>query len=449
MPTVLLVDDSATDRKMIGGILERNGFAVRYAENGNGALKQLHRSLPEIVLTDMQMPEMDGLELVKSIRAEFPHVPVILMTGHGSETLAAQALQHGAASYVPKSQIAKLLVDSVRHVLELARGDNNFRRLIDQTKLTDFQFELPNDPSLVEPLITLVQQMVAGMQICDAAGCLQIGVALEHAILNAMYHGNLELSSEELRTEPKPIGTPPVDAETPSLLQRRLVSDPYQKRMVHVRALIGREEARLTVRDEGRGFDVQSCLNVSLSDDETAGRGLVLMWALMDKVIYNKTGNEVTLVKRRHASATTSGTPAPSTATVGSSSKETMSTKRPAQAAAPPKKYEKYGELIPLDGGKAIPLKEPRLSVGRDSTCDLVLPHSDVSHEHCLLYMYSGWWYVKDLKSANGTRVNKILVDQKRIQPGAMLGIATHQFEVRYSPWDLGAEGITPPVDPF
>ena len=51
MPTVLLVDDSATDRRMIGGVLERNGFAVRYADNGSGALKQLHRSLPEAVLT--------------------------------------------------------------------------------------------------------------------------------------------------------------------------------------------------------------------------------------------------------------------------------------------------------------------------------------------------------------------------------------------------------------
>ena len=63
--------------------------------------------------------------------------------------------------------------------------------------------------------------------------------------------------------------------------------------------------------------------------------------------------------------------------------------------------------------------------------------------------MYHGWWYVKDLKSANGTRLNKTLVDQKRIPPGAILSIATHQFEARYSPWDLGAEGITPPVDPF
>jgi hypothetical protein len=386
----------------------------------------------------MQMPEMDGLELVKAIRVEFPSVPVILMTGHGSETIAAQALQQGAASYVPKSQIKKLLVDSVRHVLELARGDTNFQRLIDQTRVTDFQFELTNDPTLVEPLITLVQQMVGGMQVCDAAGRLQIGVALEHAILNAIYHGNLELTSEQLQAVAAPLETAavangkpdePAERAEPTLLEQRQHSPPYCDRRVQVRALVTRDEARLTVRDEGPGFDVQKKLNVSLSDDETAGRGLVLMWALMDKVIYSKSGNEVTLVKRRQAHA-------PPT---------------PVKEAAAPaaKKMEKYGELIPLDGGKSLVLTQPRLSIGRDPSCDLVLSHSDVSHEHCLLYMYSGWWYVKDLKSANGTRLNKVLVDQKRIAPGAILGIATHQFEVRYSPWDLGAEGITPPIDPF
>ena len=52
------------------------------------------------------------------------------------------------------------------------------------------------------------------------------------------------------------------------------------------------------MRDEGPGFDVQNSLDVSLGDDETAGRGLVLMWGLMDKVIYNKVGNEVTLIKK-------------------------------------------------------------------------------------------------------------------------------------------------------
>ena len=440
MPTILLVDDAATDRRLIGGVLERNGFAVRYAENGRGAMKQLARSLPDAVLTDMQMPEMDGLELVKAVRAAYPAVPVILMTGHGSETLAAQALQHGAASYVPKSQVQKLLINSVRRVLELARGDANYQRLIDHTKISDFHFELSNDPSLVEPLIALVQQMVGGMGVCDAASRLQVGVALEQAILNAMFHGNLELSSAEMRADKEnqrqDSGT---ETASPSLVEQRLQSEPYKDRKVFVRALVTRDEARVAVRDEGRGFNVQNCLDVSRSDDENAGRGLVLMWALMDKVIYNKTGNEVTLVKRR--------VKAPSTATkqTGHEAPATTAEVQPSAELAD----QKLGELVPLDGGKSIPLRQPRLIVGRDADCDIMLSYSDVSHEHCLLYMYSGWWYVKDLRSANGTRINKVLVDQKRIPPGAILTVATHQFEARYSPWDLGAEGITPPVDPF
>jgi CheY-like chemotaxis protein len=448
MPTILLVDDSATDRRMIGGILERHGFAVRFAENGAGAIKQLRRACPDAVVTDMQMPGMDGLELVKFMRGAFADVPVILMTGHGSESLAAQALHHGAASYVPKSQINKLLVDSVKHVLELARGDTNFRRLIDHTRITDFHFELPNDQELIEPLLTLIQQMIAGMDLLDAAARLQVEVALEQAILNAMYHGNLELSSAELRadrqraadaqggTNPNAEGSEGAEP-APTLIEQRRHTEPYCQRKVLVRALINREEARFVVRDEGHGFDVQSCLDVSLSDDENAGRGLVLMWALMDKVIYNKTGNEVTLIKRKPVR--------PGVAAAAAASKIDLPVKEVAGRTMP----QKLGELVPLDGGRSIQLTQPRLSVGRNPSCDIVLPFSDVSNEHCLLYMYSGWWYVKDLKSANGTRLNRTLVDQKRIAPGAILMIATHQFEARYSPWDLGAEGITPPVDPF
>ena len=75
MPTVLLVDDSATDRSLIGGMLEKNGMRVRYAENGAGALKQLKGTLPDVVLTDMQMPEMDGLALVKAVRTNHPQCP--------------------------------------------------------------------------------------------------------------------------------------------------------------------------------------------------------------------------------------------------------------------------------------------------------------------------------------------------------------------------------------
>ncbi len=441
MPTVLLVDDSATDRRMIGGILERNGLSVRYAENGAGALKQIQKSPPDAVLTDMQMPEMDGLELVKAVRASYPEVPVILMTGHGSETLAAQALQHGAASYVPKSQANKWLVDSVKHVLELARGDASYRKLIERTVLTDFHFELENDPELIEPLVALVQQMIAGMGICDPAGRLQAGVALEQAILNAMYHGNLELTSDQLRESEQKAAE-----GVPSLLHQRLAAAPFKDRKVLVRALVTRDEARFVVRDQGPGFDVQNNLNIQLGDDDQAGRGLVLMWGLMDKVIYNKKGNEVTLIKRRAAA---SPPEAEKVATTESGILEqAKKAKRPVGTTLT-EEPEVWGELVPLDGGSPIPLTKRRLSIGRDASCDIVLSYSDVSAHHCLLYNYCGWWYVKDLKSVNGVRINKKLVDQKRIAPGATLAVATHQYEFRYSPWDLGAEGITPPVDPF
>ena len=420
MPTVLLVDDSATDRAMIGGMLQKNDIKVRFAESGAGALKQLAGSLPDVVLTDMQMPEMNGLELVKAIRGSYPRVPVILMTGHGSESLAARALQEGAASYVPKSQVTELLADCVRHLVSLSVEDSEFDRLIDHANVVDFQFSLHNDESLIPPLLTLVKQMIGGLNLCDATGQIQVGVALEEALTNAMNHGNLELTTEQLEE---------VGDDRAELIRKRSESKPYVDRRCHVRCMINRDEAKITVRDDGPGFDVQNSLDISVNEE--ASRGLVLMWGLMDKVVFNTIGNEVALVKRRQEPIQTE---------VKSASTDTGLKIAPG---------EKLGELISVDGGPSIALNSRRLSVGRDSTCDVCLPFSDVSHQHCLLYMYSGWWYVKDLKSANGIRINRLPVDQRRIAPGAILSIGTHRFEVQYNPSDLGAVGITPPVDPF
>jgi CheY-like chemotaxis protein len=424
MPTVLLVDDSATDRSLLGGLLEKSGIRVRFAENGSGALKQLRGEPPDVVLTDMQMPEMDGLELVRAIRTSFPRIPVILMTGHGSEALAAQALQDGAASYVPKSQAKELLVDCIHSVIDLARSDSDFDRLIDHAVVTDFHFELINDVSLIPPMVTLVQQMMAGLDLCDATGRLQVGIALEEALENAIYHGNLELTAEQLNQ--------PSDAVR-ELARQRCEIEPYGQRKCFVRCTIAREEARFTIRDEGPGFDVRASLNVSVNEE--ASRGLVLMWGLMDKVVFNRSGNEVTLIKRKQQTV--------------KSAPLSVDIERAAKDVHPSAKSEKLGELISVDGGPSITLTQRRISIGRHPSCDVVLAHTDVSQQHCLLYMYSGWWYVKDLKSANGIRINRMPVDQRRISPGSILSIGTHRFEVRYNPSDLGAVGITPPVDPF
>ena len=105
MATVLVVDDNPVDRHLAGALLaKRPEMKVLFAENGRDALALLEERCPDLVLTDLHMPEMDGLELVVEVRKNFPLVPIILMTAFGSEEIAIQALQKGAASYVPKRQ---------------------------------------------------------------------------------------------------------------------------------------------------------------------------------------------------------------------------------------------------------------------------------------------------------------------------------------------------------
>ena len=117
MTNILVVDDSAVDRRIVGGMLENQpGFLVAYAEDGSDALRKMQQSRPDIVITDLNMPRKDGLELVRAVRIHFAGVPVILITAQGSEELAVQALEHGAASYVPKVLLADKLVRTVEEV---------------------------------------------------------------------------------------------------------------------------------------------------------------------------------------------------------------------------------------------------------------------------------------------------------------------------------------------
>ena len=105
------------------------------------------------------------------------------------------------------------------------------------------------------------------------------------------------------------------------------------------------------------------------------------------------------------------------------------------------------GELVPQGGGDTIPLLKPKLLVGRREDCDIVLRFGNVSSEHCELTLESGYWFVKDLNSRNGTRINGFRVTKKRLDPGDTLSIAKRDYKARYSPNELGAEGPPPDVD--
>ncbi len=299
MPILLVVDDSPMDRKLIGGLLSREGsdWMVEYAEHGMDALFRMDEMMPDVIVTDLIMPKMDGIELVEHLRKDYPEIPVILTTAHGNEQLALDALEKGASSYVPKLQLSNKLVETVKQVLDVARADRSYKRLIGSLSETQFRFYLDNDPALIPSLVNLVQQMAYGMRLCDTTGRRRIGIALDEALLNAMYHGNLELPREQLQD----IRSLLREGREVKIIQQRRVLPIYADRRVLVEVNITPQRGRFVIRDEGPGFQVDQIAHVNNSSvlEQEGGRGLVLMKNFMHEVTFNDKGNEITMIKRR------------------------------------------------------------------------------------------------------------------------------------------------------
>lgn len=300
MPRVLVVDDSAVDRHLAGKLLTKTPeFTVAFADDGAQALAAIEAQTPDIVVTDLQMPNLNGLELVEAVRERYPLVPVILMTAHGSEEVAVQALLAGAASYVPKNELPRHLLETVQNVLAAVRSDQQQRRLMECVDRRRLRYVLDNDTSLVPPLVDQLQQEIAAVGLVDDTSRVQVAVAVEEALLNALYHGNLELSSEELEE----LRSKLIEMGGKDPVLERSREPQFRERRIYVEADIGKDEARITIRDDGRGFNAADAPDPAdpATLSQPRGRGLVLMRTFMDEVHRNAAGNEVCLVKRRTA----------------------------------------------------------------------------------------------------------------------------------------------------
>ena len=296
MPNILLVEDSPTQAMQMKVLLESANHRVVCCDDGTAALEQLATGKNEIVVTDLELPVMNGLDLVKQMSVDFPHIPTILVTSHGSERLAAEALRTGAAAYVPKVMLGEMLLSTVEDVLGVLRTDRSYSQLIDCTVENRLVFELPNNPRLTTNAVNLVMQICSGMQLLTGSDSYRVGTALQHAVSNALYRGNLELGVDQYQH------TLPEEEEVqhPSpAVEERLSMSPFKDRKIYFDARLMRDVIRFVVRDQGQGFATPK--HSPEKDPKlfsgSHGRGLVLIYNAMDKVSFNGPGNEITMVK--------------------------------------------------------------------------------------------------------------------------------------------------------
>ncbi|MCP4690027.1 MAG: response regulator, partial [Desulfobacterales bacterium] len=180
--TILLVDDEADIREVLSIALEDMGYTVLVAENGADALELFRENAPTIVLTDIKMPRMDGIELLRRIKSRNPEAEVVMITGHGDMDLAVRSLKNEATDFITKP----INVDALEISLNRAR-----ERILTREKLKQY----------TENLETLVQEKTELQGRLSSLG-LMIG-SISHGIKGLLtgLDGGLYLLESGLKKE--------------------------------------------------------------------------------------------------------------------------------------------------------------------------------------------------------------------------------------------------------
>jgi len=115
---ILLAEDNTDMRLLLHYVLEGRGFEVTEAENGDAALELLAQTHPDLILTDLMMPQVDGLELIRRVRAqdEFTDLPIVAMSAYGGDHLA-KAYVNGATATIRKPLEVDTLIDTINQLL--------------------------------------------------------------------------------------------------------------------------------------------------------------------------------------------------------------------------------------------------------------------------------------------------------------------------------------------
>ena len=118
MSNILIIDDEKAIRKTLGEILSYEGYKMDEAGDGEEALKKFREKAYDVVLCDIKMPKMDGIEFMERAREANPDVPIIMISGHGTIDTAVEAVKKGAYDYISKPPDLNRLLITIRNAMD-------------------------------------------------------------------------------------------------------------------------------------------------------------------------------------------------------------------------------------------------------------------------------------------------------------------------------------------
>jgi CheY-like chemotaxis protein/anti-sigma regulatory factor (Ser/Thr protein kinase) len=293
---VLIADDEPAILTFLQEVLQSHGFEVLRAKNGQEALELYSKHRPEFTLTDIMMPGMNGLDLLRQIRDLNQEAAVILMTGAGTEAYAVEALRGGAINYFHKPIDINELTSTLNRYAALAAGFDYENYAAEFLEKEVIHIKLRNDITHANHVVSLVVNRCRSIFPLSELFTLRFG--LYEMIINAIEHGNLGITYDEKSAALE-------DDRLNELIATRCVEPHRAELYVRVECEISSTGLKCIISDEGTGFDHQRYAKL---DDPTAlfeeigsslhGRGILLTTLQFDSVQFNDVGNQVTIIKR-------------------------------------------------------------------------------------------------------------------------------------------------------
>jgi CheY-like chemotaxis protein/anti-sigma regulatory factor (Ser/Thr protein kinase) len=263
---VLVVDDEKDVRDTLSEMIQSLDYPVLVAEDGMKALDRIRTEKVDLIITDLSMPKMNGLEVIAHSKRIKPNIPIAVISAYGNVENTTYALTSGAFSFIAKpfkmSQV-KDLIRKGKQLRELSLGTHELMEWVQSR--TEMAF--PSQPNLFPPAIFFAVKECQWRGIEDESRLENVAICLEELLSNAFIHGNRKDKDKRIRV------TMGFDAE----------------------------EFTLSISDEGDGFDGEDYLKKIREDQASIPekRGLFIVDLLMDELRFNEKGNEVTAVVYR------------------------------------------------------------------------------------------------------------------------------------------------------
>jgi DNA-binding response OmpR family regulator len=287
---VLIVEDDYASSEMLRISLAKEGYSCRQASDGKEGLELFASYKPDILISDIIMPGLDGMQLLKEIRAVNKELVIIMLTGHGNEELALSALEHGANNYLKKPVILpelKTLLKRYSNILESKKMAQELPKLIKERSL---RLMLPTDTNILPSVVDYFQDKIS--LFYTAKQLFQIELGLSELLTNAVEHGNLSITNDEKNSA---LSSNKLD----ELYSQRMGCPEYSCRKVEVVFVQTEEYCSWSITDEGCGFNWRSLPNPTHGRHigELHGRGVFLSKMQFDELVYSEKGNSVTAKK--------------------------------------------------------------------------------------------------------------------------------------------------------